>query len=76
MNLRVKLSVDHYLGGVLAWRQGGAFRWDVCAWGTLDVVLVMLATYYAGEYWDYAEDVLSARLGPSRFAGGSRTPGV
>jgi len=60
------------LGGVLAWRQGGAFRWNVCAWGTLGVVLVMLATYYAGEYWDYAEDSLSARLGPSRFAGGSR----
>jgi len=60
------------LGGVLAWRLGGAFRWDICAWGTLGVVLVMLATYYAGEYWDYAEDALSARLGPSRFAGGSR----
>jgi 1,4-dihydroxy-2-naphthoate octaprenyltransferase len=62
------------LGGVLAWwRPGGAFRWDVCAWGTLGVVLVMLATYYAGEYWDYVEDSLSARLGrPSRFAGGSR----
>ena len=60
------------LGGVLAWRLDGAFRWDVCAWGTLGVVLVMLATYYAGEYWDYTEDTLSARLGPSRFAGGSR----
>jgi len=60
------------LGGMLAWRLEGAFRWDVCAWGTLGVVLVMLATYYAGEYWDYAEDSLSARLGPSRFAGGSR----
>jgi 1,4-dihydroxy-2-naphthoate octaprenyltransferase len=60
------------LGGVLAWRQAGAFRWDVCAWGTLGVVLVMLATYYGGEYWDYAEDSLSARWGPSRFAGGSR----
>jgi 1,4-dihydroxy-2-naphthoate octaprenyltransferase len=35
------------------------------------VVFVMLSTYYAGEYWDYAEDVLSARTGPSRFAGGS-----
>jgi len=60
------------LGGVLAWWQGGAFRWDICAWGTLGVVLVMLATYYAGEYWDYAEDSLSARWAPSRFAGGSR----
>jgi 1,4-dihydroxy-2-naphthoate octaprenyltransferase len=60
------------LGGVLAWRLGGAFRWDVFAWGTLGVVLVMLTTYYANEYWDIVEDVLSARLGPSRFAGGSQ----
>jgi 1,4-dihydroxy-2-naphthoate octaprenyltransferase len=60
------------LGGVLAWRDRGAFQWDVFAWGTLGVVLVMLATYYSGEYWDYVEDSLSARLGPSRFAGGSR----
>ena len=60
------------LGGVLAWRLGGVFRWDVFAWGTLGVVLVMLATYYANEYWDIVEDVLSARLGPSRFAGGSQ----
>ena len=60
------------LGGVLAWRETGAFRWDVGAWGALGVVLVMLSTYYAGEYWDTAEDALSARLGPSRFAGGSR----
>jgi 1,4-dihydroxy-2-naphthoate octaprenyltransferase len=60
------------LGGVLAWRQEGAFRWDICWWGTLGVVLIMLATYYAGEYWDYAEDAISTRLGPSRFAGGSR----
>ncbi len=60
------------LGGVLAWRRAGAFRWDVFAWGTLGVVLVMLATYYANEYWDVVEDALSARLGPSRFAGGSQ----
>jgi 1,4-dihydroxy-2-naphthoate octaprenyltransferase len=59
------------LGGVLAWREG-VFYWDVCIWGTLGVVLVMLATYYAGEHWDYLEDSLSASLGPSRFAGGSR----
>jgi 1,4-dihydroxy-2-naphthoate octaprenyltransferase len=59
------------LGGVLAWRLAGAFRWDICGWGTLGVVLVMLATYYAGEYWDYAEDTLSGQSGRSRFAGGS-----
>jgi 1,4-dihydroxy-2-naphthoate octaprenyltransferase len=66
------------LGGVLAWRQGGVFRWDICIWGVLGVVLVMLATYYAGEYWDEAEDSaghamsVSGRLSLSRFAGGSR----
>jgi 1,4-dihydroxy-2-naphthoate octaprenyltransferase len=58
------------LGGVLAWQQTGAFRWDICGWGTLGVVLVMLATYYAGEYWDYREDAISSQQ-PSRFAGGS-----
>jgi 1,4-dihydroxy-2-naphthoate octaprenyltransferase len=58
------------LGGVLAWQQTGAFRWDICGWGTLGVVLVMLATYYAGEYWDYKEDTISSQQ-PSRFAGGS-----
>jgi 1,4-dihydroxy-2-naphthoate octaprenyltransferase len=60
------------LGGVLAWRLGGVFRWDVFAWGTLGVVLVMLTTYYANEYWDIVEDALAARLGPSRFSGGSQ----
>ncbi len=60
------------LGGVLAWRQSGAFRWDVAAWGTAGVVLVMLATYLAGEYWDYEEDALATELGESRFSGGSR----
>jgi 4-hydroxybenzoate polyprenyltransferase len=60
------------LGGVLAWRLGGTFHWDVFAWGTVGVVLVMLAIYYANEYWDVVEDALSARLGPSRFARGHR----
>jgi len=59
------------LGGILAWRTG-AFRWDVFVWGVAGVTLVMLATYYAGEYWDYEEDVLSGRAGGSRFAGGSQ----
>lgn len=60
------------LGGILAQQLEGLFRWHVFAWGTLEVILVMLASYYAGEYWDYAEDVISARLGGSRFAGGSQ----
>jgi len=66
------------LGGVLAWQREGIFHWNICAWGTLGVVFVMLSTYYAGEYWDYVEDSLgyslsaSAHREPSRFAGGSR----
>jgi 1,4-dihydroxy-2-naphthoate octaprenyltransferase len=60
------------LGAVLARRQAGLFRWDIFAWGTAGVVLVMLATYYANEYWDVAEDALAAQMEPSRFAGGSQ----
>jgi 1,4-dihydroxy-2-naphthoate octaprenyltransferase len=60
------------LGAVLAWHDTGVFRWAVFAWGTLGVVLVMLSTYFAGEYWDQAEDSIGSSLTPSRFAGGSR----
>jgi 1,4-dihydroxy-2-naphthoate octaprenyltransferase len=60
------------LGGVLAWREAGVLRMDILIWGTLGVVCIMLATYYAGEYWDYAEDALSGQMGGSRFAGGSQ----
>jgi len=31
----------------------------------------MLGTYFAGEYWDAAEDTLSGGYGGSRYAGGS-----
>ena len=60
------------LGTVFARHQMRVFRWDICAWGVLGVVLIMLSTYYAGEYWDYAEDLVSGELGGSRFAGGSQ----
>jgi 1,4-dihydroxy-2-naphthoate octaprenyltransferase len=60
------------LGAVLAWHDTGVAYWAIFAWGTLGVVLVMLSTYYAGEYWDHTEDSLGSSLTPSRFAGGSR----
>jgi 1,4-dihydroxy-2-naphthoate octaprenyltransferase len=60
------------LGSVLAWRILGIFRWDLLLWGILGAVLIMLATYYAGEYWDYEGDTLSAEKGSSRFSGGSQ----
>ena len=60
------------LGGALACRHGYRFNCTRFAWGAVGVVLIMLATYYAGEYWDNTEDTLSGRLGASRFAGGSQ----
>ena len=60
------------LGTVLAWRLEETFNLGTFALGTVGVVFIMLATYYAGEYWDFQEDSLSARDGPSRFAGGSQ----
>ena len=60
------------LGGVMALASEGYFRWDIFMWGVFGVVLIMLATYYAGEYWDYVEDSLSARQSSSRFSGGSQ----
>ena len=59
------------LGNELAARTAGKLRWPVAVWGAVGVVCVMLATYYAGEYWDWVENRLSSRSGPSRFAGGS-----
>jgi 1,4-dihydroxy-2-naphthoate octaprenyltransferase len=60
------------LGSILAWRLEAIFNWEIFALGTLGVVLIMLATYYAGEYWDFKEDSLSIRYGSSHFAGGSQ----
>ena len=59
------------LGTILANYQEQVFHLAILIWGVIGVVLIMLATYYAGEYWDYREDELSASLHPSKFAGGS-----
>ena len=60
------------VGNVLARHGGTLFRWDRFGLGALGVVTVMLATYFAGEYWDQVEDELSMRSGASHFSGGSR----
>jgi 1,4-dihydroxy-2-naphthoate polyprenyltransferase len=60
------------LGAVLAWRTTGAFNWPVFLFGTLAVVLIMLATYLAGEYYDLEEDRLSGRMERNPFTGGSQ----
>ncbi len=59
------------LGTFLAWRLDHAFNIPIFVLGVSGVVLVMLSTYHAGEYFDYEEDELSKCLFRSRFAGGS-----
>jgi 1,4-dihydroxy-2-naphthoate octaprenyltransferase len=47
------------------------FRVDIFLLGTLAVIMIMLSTYQAGEYFDLQEDTISKSIFPSRFAGGS-----
>ena len=60
------------LGAVLAWNTHKTFNWSVFILGTLAVILIMLSTYYAGEYYDLEEDKLSAELERNPFSGGTQ----
>jgi len=60
------------LGTFLAYRLADTFHPEVFILGLIGVMLIMLSTYHAGEYFDYKEDSLSQRLHQNRFAGGSR----
>lgn len=60
------------LGGIIAWDKMGYLYWDIAILDTLGVFLIMLSTYFAGEYWDYLEDSYSFEQGSSRFSGGSQ----
>ncbi len=60
-----------FLGTFLAWRLEHVFRFDIFALGSFAVMLIMLSTYHAGEYFDIREDTISKSIYPSRFAGGS-----
>lgn len=59
------------LGGFLAWKINGIFDTTIFVLGMLAVILIMLSTYHAGEYFDHEEDKISKQLFNSRFAGGS-----
>ena len=59
------------LGTVLAWKLSGTFQVTIFTLGILAVILIMLSTYHAGEYYDYEGDVISQRLFRNRFAGGT-----
>ena len=60
------------LGTFLAYRIAGAFNLEVFILGIAGVMLIMLSTHHAGEYFDYKEDVLASRLHNNQFAGGTR----
>jgi len=60
------------LGTLLAWKLEGLFHGSVFLLGTTAVLLILLSTYHAGEYFDYEGDALSLNLHRNRFAGGSR----
>jgi 1,4-dihydroxy-2-naphthoate polyprenyltransferase len=59
------------LGTVLAYKFQSSISLTIFALGVLAVILIMLSTYHAGEYFDYQEDELSQRYHKSNFAGGS-----
>jgi 1,4-dihydroxy-2-naphthoate octaprenyltransferase len=58
------------LGIVIAWSQGYALNWGLAVLSTLAVILIMLTTYLAGEYYDFDTDSLNAQF--NKFSGGSR----
>lgn len=61
------------LGTMHAWRLYGKFSLPVFILSVIAVVLIMLATYYAGEYFDIKEDTISSKLERNAFSGGSQT---
>jgi 1,4-dihydroxy-2-naphthoate octaprenyltransferase len=60
------------LGTLLAWKTHGLFNFQIFAISTAAVILIMLCTYYTGEYSDITEDRLSASLDRNKFSGGSQ----
>ena len=61
--------LPYLLGAVMAAAGTYPVRWGIFSLGFLGAVLIMLSTYYGGEYWDYEGDLLSSG---NRFAGGTR----
>jgi len=59
------------LGTFLAFRFNSSISIVIFFLGVFAVILIMLSTYHAGEYFDYREDEISHRFYRSNFAGGS-----
>ena len=60
------------LGSFMAYRLTSLFNLEVFILGVSGVILIMLSTHHAGEYFDYQGDVISARMHKNQFAGGTR----
>lgn len=60
------------LGSILSFHLYGTFNLSVFLLGIAAVVLIMLSTYYNGEFYDMKEDRLSAELERNTFSGGSQ----
>lgn len=59
------------LGLTLSWRLGNSINWPVFLLGLLALILILLATYYAGEAYDIHEDSMTWSEGGNPFSGGS-----
>jgi 1,4-dihydroxy-2-naphthoate polyprenyltransferase len=60
------------LGTLIAYRFTALFDPWIFILGLFAVILIMLSTYHAGEYYDYRGDTLSHFSHQNRFAGGTR----
>ncbi len=60
------------LGTFLAYKLSYVFNLDVFILGVAGIIMIMLSTYHAGEYFDFRGDIISSQMHQSKFAGGSR----
>jgi 1,4-dihydroxy-2-naphthoate octaprenyltransferase len=60
------------LGTIIACKFTSSFDPAIFILGLFAVILIMLSTYHAGEYYDYRGDVISNLSHQNRFAGGTR----
>jgi len=58
------------LGATIAWSMGFAIDWAVLILSSFALILIMLTTYLAGEYYDFETDSLNVSY--NIFSGGSR----
>lgn len=58
------------LGAIIAWSMGYPMNWAVLLLSSFAVILIMLITYWAGEYYDFEADSINVNY--NIFSGGTR----